>query len=118
MNQLEAIDLNIKWHLPAHYYTPDGDGVFHITVFTETQFEPLAKVIRESLPKRSSPPESVLVRWEAGVDADLIRQLYELFSELLPGVNVCFEGAFPKDLLYQHVFHLNKMRKVYKSLSN
>lgn len=121
MNQVNlqpTVDFNIHWHLPAHFYSPMNNSVFRVCVFAESQFQPLAKMIRGMVADRPSAPESVLVRAEAGVAVELLQQLNDFFSELLPEVAVCFEAGFTKDWLYQYLYTTKKMMQFYKSLAN
>ena len=121
MNQFTlqpTVDFNQHWHLPAYYYFPLNRPIFRISVFCDTPFEMVETTIREGLQDRPSPPESVLVRAEAGVDLEVLQQCQGLFSELLPGVSVCFESGFTKDMLYQYLYYARKMKEFYKALAN
>ena len=113
-----CIDFNFNWHLPAHFYSPMNNTVFRVCVFAEAEFEPLETMIREMIADRPTEPESVLVRVEAGVTLELLKQLRALVSELLPDVDVCFESGYTKDMLYGFRHHARKMKEYYKALAN
>ena len=118
MKNSHELDLSERWQLPEHYHVPINDSIFRLCIFENSDFQPLAEMIRGMLEKRPNPPDSVLVRFELGVAADVMPQLYRLFGELLPGVNVCFEAAYPKKMLIEHLIHINKMFRFYRCLLN